>query len=93
MTPAQHSTIPILPCDPAPQPPCLVKYVPDYAGMPFNGSLVLATYCVPTRPGWVRPLANVLHDRDAVLGNTLSERALSIFMAGVLPTWLGHVAS
>ena len=41
------------------QPPCLVKYAPDYAAMPFGGSLVIATYCVPTRPGWVRPLANV----------------------------------
>jgi hypothetical protein len=32
-------------------PPCLVTYTPDYAGMPFNGSLVIATYCVPTAPG------------------------------------------
>ena len=31
------------------QPPCLVKYTPDYAGMPFGGNLVIATYCVPTR--------------------------------------------
>ena len=75
------------------QPPCLVKYVPDYSGMPFGGSLVLATYCVPTRPGWVRPLATVLHDREHELGSTLAERALGVFMAGVLPTWLGHVLS
>lgn len=76
------------------QPPCLVKYVPNYAGMPFNGSLVLATYCVPTKPGWVRPLATVLNDREYSSPKpVLSERALSIFMAGLLPTWLGHVLS
>ena len=75
------------------KPPCLVKYMPDFAAMPFEGTLVIATYCVPTRPGWVRPLANVLHDRDHVLGSTLAERALGVFMAGVLPTWLGHVLS
>lgn len=74
-------------------PPCLVKYTPRYAGMPFNGSLVLATYCVPTRPGWVRPLANVLVDRDAQLGDTLAERALGIFFSRWTPTWLGHVLS
>jgi phenylpropionate dioxygenase-like ring-hydroxylating dioxygenase large terminal subunit len=43
-------------------PPCLVKYVPNYSAMPFNGALVIATYCVPIKPGWVRPLANVLLD-------------------------------
>ena len=75
------------------QPPCLVKYVPNYGGMPFNGSLVLATYCVPTKPGWVRPLATVLNDRDYELGGTLAERALGVFMAGLLPAWLGHVLS
>jgi len=74
-------------------PPCLVKYTPDYAAMPFNGSLVIATYCVPTRPGWVRPLANVLVDREAALGSTLSERALRLFMGGWTPYWLGHVLS
>lgn len=74
-------------------PPCLVKYSPNYAGMPFNGSLVLATYCVPTRPGWVRPLANVLVDSEAVLGDTLAERALAIFMSGATPDWLGHILS
>jgi phenylpropionate dioxygenase-like ring-hydroxylating dioxygenase large terminal subunit len=75
------------------KPPCLVKYIPDYPGMPFNGSLVLATYCVPTRPGWVRPLANVLNDRGYTSGGTLAERALQIFMAGTLPDWLGHQLS
>ena len=70
-----------------------LRYTPNYAGMPFNGSLVIATYCVPTRPGWVRPLANVLVDREATLGSTLSERALGIFMGGWTPYWLGHVLS
>ncbi|KAL1510910.1 hypothetical protein AB1Y20_005739 [Prymnesium parvum] len=74
-------------------PPCLVKYTPDYAGMPFNGSLVLATYCVPTRPGWVRPLANVIADKAHVSRGTLAERALALFMAGWLPAWVGHVGS
>ena len=31
-------------------PPCLVKYRPNYGAMPFEGALVLATYCVPTAP-------------------------------------------
>ena len=75
------------------KPPCLVKYAPNYAAMPFNGSLVIATYCVPTRPGWVRPLANVLLDREAVLGWTLAERALSIFMYSATPIWVGHILS
>ena len=57
------------------QPPCLVKYTPDYAGMPFGGNLVIATYCVPTRPGWVRPLANVLVDREAKLGGAPRRRS------------------
>ena len=75
------------------QPPCLVKYMPDYAGMPFDGKVVIATYCVPTKPGWVRPLANVLVDRERELGNTLAERALGLFMGGLTPSWLGHVLS
>ena len=49
------------------QPPCLVKYAPNFDAMPFGESLVIATYCVPTRPGWVRPLANVLLDSEAHL--------------------------
>ena len=53
--------------------------------MPFGESLVIATYCVPTKPGWVRPLANVLLDREATLGNTLAERALSVFMNFATP--------
>ena len=73
------------------QPPCLVKYAPDYGAMPFGGSLVIATYCVPTKPGWVRPLANVLLDREQPLGWTLAERALSVFMNFATPKWLGHV--
>jgi hypothetical protein len=75
------------------QPPCLVKYMPDYPGMPFKGSLVLATYCVPTKPGWVRPLATVIHDSSRPLGGTLAERALGLFMSGLLPTWIGHILS
>mmetsp|Transcript_41397 Transcript_41397/g.65591 ORF Transcript_41397/g.65591 Transcript_41397/m.65591 type:complete len:227 (-) Transcript_41397:114-794(-) len=67
--------------------------MPNYAGMPFNGSLVIATYCVPTRPGWVRPLANVFVDQEYKLGNTIAERALGFFMADLLPAWVGHVAS
>lgn len=74
-------------------PPCLVKYSPDYSGMPFKGTLVIATYLVPTRPGWVRPLANVLLDREKKLGNTIAERALSIFVSGATPDWFGHIAS
>ena len=73
------------------KPPCLVKYAPNYSAMPFGESLVIATYCVPTRPGWVRPLANVLLDKEATLGNTLAERALSIFMNFATPKWLGHI--
>lgn len=73
------------------QPPCLVKYAPDYGAMPFGGSLVIATYCVPTKPGWVRPLANVLLDKEQPLGWTLAERALSVFMNFATPKWLGHV--
>ncbi|KAJ8601791.1 hypothetical protein CTAYLR_006813 [Chrysophaeum taylorii] len=74
-------------------PPCLVTFSPDYPGMPFGGSLVLATYCVPTKPGYVRPLATVLLDKNATLGTTLSERALGIFMSRWTPDWFGHVAS
>lgn len=74
-------------------PPCLVKYRPNYKAMPFEGNLILATYCVPTAPGKVRPLANVLRKRDAPFGNTLSERALSLFMGPLTPTWFGHIAS
>mmetsp|Transcript_120657 Transcript_120657/g.219395 ORF Transcript_120657/g.219395 Transcript_120657/m.219395 type:complete len:512 (+) Transcript_120657:100-1635(+) len=74
-------------------PPCLVKYTPDYAGMPFKGALVIATYLVPTRPGWVRPLANVLYDKDRKLGNTIAERALRLFIAGLTPDWAGHIGS
>ena len=45
------------------------------------------------RDGEGATLAVVLSDRDKRLGNTLSERALSIFMAGLLPKWLGHIGS
>ena len=79
-------------------PPCLVKYRPNYGAMPFEGALVLATYCVPTAPGKVRPLATVLRDRAAPFGETLSERALAVFMGptwfpGLVPKWFGHIAS
>ena len=73
-------------------PPCLVKYRPDYGAMPFGGGLVLATYCVPTAPGKVRPLATVLRDRNLPFGSTLAERALAVFM-GPVPAWFGHIAS
>ena len=75
------------------KPPCLVKYAPDYGAMPFGGSLVIATYCVPTRPGWVRPLANVLHDSAKPSTGTLAEGALAVFMNFATPPWLGHVLS
>ena len=92
----------MLPCGgaapPLKRPPrvrrsCLVKYSPDYAGMPFNGSLVIATYCVPTRPGWVRPLANVLLDSEATMGWTMAEQALAVFVNYPLPPWVGHILS
>lgn len=72
------------------RPPCLVKYHPDYAGMPFKGTLVIGTYCVPTKPGWVRPLAVVLQDKDPEQEVTLAVRALSVFM-GPVPDWFQHV--
>eukprot|EP00449_Zooxanthella_nutricula_P055900 CAMPEP_0198575396 /NCGR_PEP_ID=MMETSP1462-20131121/116097_1 /TAXON_ID=1333877 /ORGANISM="Brandtodinium nutriculum, Strain RCC3387" /LENGTH=283 /DNA_ID=CAMNT_0044306637 /DNA_START=62 /DNA_END=913 /DNA_ORIENTATION=- len=72
------------------RPPCLVKYHPDYAAMPFRGTVVISTYCVPTRPGWVRPLAVVLQDKDPDQEVTLAVRALSVFM-GPVPVWLQHV--
>jgi len=74
-------------------PPCLVKYEPNFAAMPFEGSLVIATYCVPTEPGWVRPLANVLLDNKARLGWTLAEQALGVFINYPLPPWVGHILS
>ena len=77
------------------KPPCLVTYAPNYEGMPFDESLVIATYCVPTKPGWVRPLANVLYDKEATLGYTLAERALAVYMGDLVqaPAWLGHILS
>lgn len=74
-------------------PPCLVIYKPDYQAMPFGGGLVIATYCVPTRPGWVRPLANVINDASHPSSGTIAEFALGIFMAGLTPSWLGHILS
>jgi len=79
-------------------PPCLVKYRPNFPAMPFQKKLLLATYCVPTKPGWVRPLANVLvrksknNDEDE-MPDTLAKRALDIFMGPFTPTWFGHIAS
>lgn len=58
--------------------------------MPFKGTLVISTYCVPTRPGWVRPLAVVLQDADPNQEVTLAVRALSVFM-GPVPAWFQHV--
>jgi len=78
-------------------PPCLVKYRPDYSAMPFEKNLLIATYCVPTKPGWVRPLATVLvrkpEDNDNNVPVTLSKRALDIFMGPFTPTWFGHIAA
>lgn len=71
-------------------PPCLVKYVPDYPGMPFKGTLVIATYCVPTAPGFVRPLATVIQNKAAGVEETLATRALSVFM-GPVPLWFQHL--
>jgi len=90
-------------------PPCLVKYSPNYPAMPFEETVVIATYCVPTKPGWVRPLATValLEDAEEGGGNKknllelfedirktpLSKIALSIFMNPITPIWFGHIAS
>ena len=50
------------------KPPCLVKYLPNFAAMPFGRSLVIATYCVPTKPGWVRaPLLGLCWSSDGPL--------------------------
>jgi phenylpropionate dioxygenase-like ring-hydroxylating dioxygenase large terminal subunit len=58
------------------KPPCLVKYLPNFAAMPFGRSLVIATYCVPTKPGWVRgPLMTsvvMTTDDEAWLGESAS---------------------
>lgn len=75
-------------------PPCLTIFRPDNHQMPFNGSLAIGTYCVPTAPGKVRPLAVVAHDpRRQGQGGTLAERALAVFMSPWTPAWLGHVLS
>lgn len=76
------------------QPPCLVKYAPNYSAMPFKGALVLATYCVPSAPGVVRPLAVVLLDKQYRKGNTLAETALAGYFGPFGKfAWIGHVAS
>jgi len=79
-------------------PPCLVKYRPDYHAMPFEKDLLIATYCVPTKPGWVRPLATVLvrkstSETSLFAPTPLSKRALDVFMMPFTPTWLGHILS
>eukprot|EP00592_Proboscia_alata_P005153 CAMPEP_0194381608 /NCGR_PEP_ID=MMETSP0174-20130528/54353_1 /TAXON_ID=216777 /ORGANISM="Proboscia alata, Strain PI-D3" /LENGTH=106 /DNA_ID=CAMNT_0039166123 /DNA_START=204 /DNA_END=524 /DNA_ORIENTATION=+ len=62
--------------------------------MPFQDNLILATYCVPTASGKVRPLATVLRKKGSPWGSTLSERALAVFMGPIqTPAWFGHVAS
>eukprot|EP00633_Aureoumbra_lagunensis_P009995 CAMPEP_0197311126 /NCGR_PEP_ID=MMETSP0891-20130614/9643_1 /TAXON_ID=44058 ORGANISM="Aureoumbra lagunensis, Strain CCMP1510" /NCGR_SAMPLE_ID=MMETSP0891 /ASSEMBLY_ACC=CAM_ASM_000534 /LENGTH=426 /DNA_ID=CAMNT_0042797089 /DNA_START=160 /DNA_END=1440 /DNA_ORIENTATION=+ len=76
------------------EPPCLVTFRPNYNAMPFGNSLTISTYCVPTKPGWVRPLATVLLDtKERSLQNTLAERALAIFMSPITPHWFAHIAS
>ncbi len=80
------------------QPPCLVRYTPDNPSMPFGGKMTIATYCVPTRPGWVRPLATVvMKERPPfwwIQENVqLSEFALEIFMNPLTPVWMGHILS
>eukprot|EP00929_Paragymnodinium_shiwhaense_P014230 TRINITY_DN12211_c0_g2_i2.p1 TRINITY_DN12211_c0_g2~~TRINITY_DN12211_c0_g2_i2.p1 ORF type:complete len:906 (-),score=170.12 TRINITY_DN12211_c0_g2_i2:209-2890(-) len=72
--------------------PCLTKYHPDWESMPFKGSLVVATYCVPTKPGWVRPLATVIQNTEVKTDLTLATVALSLFM-GPVPNWLRHISS
>jgi len=84
-------------------PPCLVKYRPDYSAMPFEENLVIGTYCVPTKPGWVRPLATVAVLREEnesnqkkkwnIMNTPLAMRALSVFMSPISPAWFGHIAS
>ena len=69
------------------------RYMPNFAAMPFEGTLVIATYCVPTKPGWVRPLANVLLDSDAKMGWTMAEQALAVFVNYPLPPFVGHILS
>ena len=80
------------------RPPCLVRYTPDNPAMPFGGDMTIATYCVPTRPGWVRPLATVVvRERPPFWwlrrNVTLAEAALELFMNERTPAWLGHVLS
>jgi len=84
-------------------PPCLVKYRPDYHAMPFEENLVIGTYCVPTKPGWVRPLATIATLKEEyeddqkkkwnIFNTPLSMRALSVFMTPISPAWFGHIAS
>jgi len=80
------------------QPPCLVRYTPDNPSMPFGGKMTIATYCVPTRPGWVRPLATVItQDRPPFWwlqkDVKIAEVALEIFMNPLTPAWVGHILS
>jgi len=84
-------------------PPCLVKYRPDYHDMPFDKNLVIGTYCVPTKPGWVRPLTTVAMLKEEnqddqkkkwnIMNTPLSMRALSVFMSPISPVWFGDIAS
>ena len=60
--------------------------------------MTIATYCVPTRPGWVRPLATVvLQDRPPFWwlekDVKIAEIALEIFMNPLTPAWVGHILS
>lgn len=72
------------------QPPCLVRYTPDNPSMPFGGDMTIATYCVPTRSGWVRPLASVVMKERPPFwwlqeNVQLSEFDLEIFMNPMTP--------
>jgi len=60
--------------------------------------MTIATYCVPTRPGWVRPLATVIvRDRPPFWwlqkDVKIAEVVLEIFMNPSTPAWVGHVLS
>lgn len=73
------------------RPPCLCIYRPQWSGMPFRDSVVIATYSVPTAPGVVRVTATVLQDQSVRCETTLATVAFSIYT--LIPTWLQHVLS
>lgn len=71
------------------RPPCLVKYHPHSQSMPFEGNLILATYCVPTAPGRFRVLAVVAKNNDLSFGETVAGRLLTLM--DLVPKWLQHL--